>query len=110
MTEKEFLENALGVILNYNSDEEWLSKKIDDFLEYHHKEYFEVEFVKIEDEEIYAKRIPPVEFTLEQIRDTYNEVMKTIKYEKGKELPDPRPSEPEPPLEFKGVPIVWDKD
>jgi hypothetical protein len=47
MTEREFLEDALGQILNYNSDEAWLSKKIDEFLEEHHKEYCEVEFPKI---------------------------------------------------------------
>jgi len=49
MTEKEFIENAIGEILNYNSDEDWLSKKIDEFLEEHHKEYYEVEFVSIKE-------------------------------------------------------------
>jgi hypothetical protein len=52
MTEKEFLENALGEILNYNSDETWLQEKINKFLEEHHKEYFEVEFIKKEEEDI----------------------------------------------------------
>ncbi len=66
---------------------------VDDFLEEHHKEYFEVEFVKKD---------------IEEIRNIYNDAMRTGNYEKGKELPDPKPSEPEKPLEFKGVPIKFD--
>lgn len=51
MNEKEFIENAIGEILNYNSDEDWLSKKIDEFLTEFHKEYYEVEFVNIKETE-----------------------------------------------------------
>lgn len=46
MTEKEFLEEALGELLSYNTDEEWLQERIVKFLEEHHKEYLPVYFIK----------------------------------------------------------------
>src|SRR5688572_24578743 len=79
MTEKEFLESFIehAEAMGYLSDQD-IGKFIDSFLAYVHKEYFEVEFVKKD---------------IEDVRKMYNDVMKNE----------------EKPLEFKGVPIVWDK-
>lgn len=58
MTEREFICDALGEILNYNFDEKWLSDKIDKFLEKHHKEYYEITFTKKEDNILTFKGVP----------------------------------------------------
>jgi hypothetical protein len=42
------------------NDEELISELVDNFLEEHHKEYFEVEFVKKEEEPVSYKGVPIV--------------------------------------------------
>jgi hypothetical protein len=79
MTEKDFLDNFIDFSLRNGYGSAYNQREIvDKFLETFHKEYFEVEFVKKD---------------IEEIRKIYNDVMKNE----------------EKPLEFKGVPIVWDK-
>lgn len=63
MTEKEFLldfiehAEAMGKL----GDNNVLDKFIDDWLEYFHKEYFEVEFIKKEDYDEWKKSLTPIE-------------------------------------------------
>lgn len=73
MNEKEFLESfcILAIESGYLGSTLILTDLfIDSFLEEHHKEYFEVEFVKKTEEEsdMYIKKITPIEFTAEQAK------------------------------------------
>ena len=59
MTEKEFLESFIehAEAMGYLSDQD-IEKFIDSFLEYFHQTYFEVEFVKKEEEPLTFKGVP----------------------------------------------------
>lgn len=74
MNEKEFLikfakhlDGWCNLDLTIDGDHT-LESEIYEFLKEHHKEYFEVEFVKKTEEEsdMYIQKITPIEFTAEQ--------------------------------------------
>jgi hypothetical protein len=60
MTEKEFLIKYIDFYLHKTSSEQFVNSTEEElagmFLEQHHKEYYEVEFIKIEDEDLLAEQ------------------------------------------------------
>jgi hypothetical protein len=79
MTEKEFLKSFIehAEAMGYLSDQD-IEKFIDSFLEYSHQTYFEVEFIKKEEEPLTFKGVPIVFDKPEEIADTESIEIKRV--------------------------------